>query len=443
MVRVIGCMMVCFCWALASFAAVEVFEVTESGQELVVENKGLPVKPTIEITGITKNGIKTTGPMINAALLADELLTGSKLTIKPDGTGTWEYNAGFEGMDLPAEKIDRYKYDIFKSSSKNIIFEPRGETRRLRLAARRHNEIISTTYRISFPFPIKTLTVKANMSDVDEEGDEAYIDLYLDRELKDRKDRYTFRYGDYAGIKHTFEINHREAYLTFTSNGNSSMYIYRLNFQADLDTGSVELPALETGKNVLTYTDDDNSSHRAKVRILFSSKPLQANLFDDLEDAYTGEGKPVLSQEGWTNRDCKFSIVSSPHKAYSGERYGKIEIDIPDPIKKASIGIYYKLPPSQQDWTNYKKVKFAVNCDSDDHGNITFLFRDTESGKYHVKHFLPAETTTNGWKECTVDISDCPRSSVKQFQFYTYAEWDGWIPGKSSCIFYIDAICLE
>ena len=86
-------------WAGTVKAGTVEFEATESRREFSVEIPGYQqVRPTIEIRAVIDHSGEpvrlTKGPALNGCTLADELLTGSILTLRPNGTGVWIYDGG-------------------------------------------------------------------------------------------------------------------------------------------------------------------------------------------------------------------------------------------------------------------------------------------------------------------------------------------------------------
>ena len=262
-------------------AAEEFVSVNASPFEWTMENPGDPGRPAVQIVGVTdESGKHTLGPEINGVRLADELLTGSILIIRPDGTGTWKYDTGFKDYPLKlkgklAHDVDanKYKHDIFAGDY--LASEVSGDnycSQRLWLASGKPRKAV---YRIGFPesVKIKKLEVKFVVSDNGETPTgfpELYFGLYKDVDCKEELTKLVRSEGQ--GKNSSFnpcvfnDINRNLIYLSISSNGKGGINIYNVEFNAVLDTSGLELPLLESGSNTLKYTDDINSSHQAKIK---------------------------------------------------------------------------------------------------------------------------------------------------------------------------------
>jgi len=234
-------------WAGTAEAGTVRFEATQSRREFSVKIPGYQqVCPTIEIRATTDYSAEpvrfTKGPALNGCTLADELLTGSILTLRPNGTGVWVYDGGFNGYD-PATPIDetdnpseylKHRWDLTKGRAG--VFE------HLRVRWLSLGQRGSVVYRIRFPsqVAIKAVRLIAGYRNLDQDG-EIYCILSRDPDGRDEIGRYTIsgktilpptarvrfshpvdqeRTAEVEGYGMRFDgVDAHEAWLTLTSNG--------------------------------------------------------------------------------------------------------------------------------------------------------------------------------------------------------------------------------
>lgn len=417
-------------------------KINSSPQKLEIENTGKTESPIIQIIGVTdKLGKCTLNPSINETQLANKLLTGSVLTINSNSTGSWEYDAGFRVYPTEILKKEqpehwKYKYDI--SGKEYKIMAPEcflrystklvAMARRLQLADK--GKPRPAIYKIEFPAVIKIEELQirftpSNTAKVDDKYPEVHVGLYKDALCKETIIEHigSMEKGAESLLRQKNplvfkDISRNSVYLKFSSNGVGSINIFSIHLKALLNTSKVNLPVLKNGLNVFKYSDSQDSSHRAKVKISWDAKPLDAYILTDFNNKDT-----------WTVKLNETEIKMVKDNPYTKGICGELTFKIPATVEK-SVSLPVKRKMDNADWSKYEKIVLFVRCDSSSHGSILMGFYDLESKKMNTCLILRANKKTNGWEKVTWDISKYPRKKIDRFQIYTVNTWNGWYPGQ-------------
>jgi len=247
--------------------------VTSSPQTVVVNNDGEEVKPTIYVVGQTDASAQplrhTVGPTLNGVRLCERMLSQAVLILRPDGAGTYGYRAGFELFPEPVTLwpehemfFGKWKFDPVKPARVS-----RSTGNFLTLASA--NRPASTMYELCFPDSIRIRSVKVEANcDQRTAGYDAITRVWADLQRKQLLGEASRKAGsDGRQYPHVVAgLDASRAYVELTSNGKINWSgAYCVTLSAELDTKAIKLPSLARGRNEFTYTDDEASSHRARL----------------------------------------------------------------------------------------------------------------------------------------------------------------------------------
>ena len=434
------------------------FEATESRREFSVEISDYQqVCPTIEIRAVTDYSGEpvrcTRRPALNGCTLADELLTGSILTLRPNGTGVWVYDGGFNGYD-PATPIDetnnpseylKYKWD--PAEGRAGVFE------HLRVRWLSLGQRGSVVYRIRFPsqVAIKAVRLITGYRNLEQDG-EIHCILSRDPDGREVIGRYTIsaktispptarvrfshpvdqeRTAEVEGYGMRFDgVDAHETWLTLTSNGKSRhVWLSPVHITAWLDTAELELPVLKRGENTLVFTDAEDSSHRARITLSWpeaaQKEQVLASFEQGLDGCAAGNNATIALNRGLAGGAAKGQGYLTASLQPVLDREGMPQ--------HADV----RLNVGKSNWTSYNRFRIAVNTDGASPEDKLKLGLYSRPGGY--SHLVYPLGKTDGWREYSVDISNLPRSHVRWLAIKTHGlKWKGEKPFT----LYIDDIRL-
>jgi len=225
---------------------------------IIVAHTDRQSRPVRFLKGVTINGVR----------VAEKMLTGSVLKLRGDGSGLYGYTAGF-GVPIvpPVEDVTKSPLDVEKNAWDPVAGATDGKYSWLLVTV--GSQPRRTTYEIAFPaaIRIKKLTAQAACEATPKEG-RVITQIHSDLAGKEIIAEKSFTQEGGERYPHIFDgLNTNHLYLTFTGEGKGTALIYNVTFWAELDCASLPKIIAKTGKNILTITDDTDSSHRGRVFI--------------------------------------------------------------------------------------------------------------------------------------------------------------------------------
>jgi hypothetical protein len=300
--------------ALCCHAAEVDVAITSSPQTIVVNNDGEEAQPTIYVIGQTDVYAQpprhTLGPTLNGVRLCERMLSQAMLCLRPDGTGTYGYRAGFE---LFPEPITLWpEHEMFFGKWKFDPLQPARVSRStgnfLTLASAKRPA--STVYELSFPDTIRIRSVKVEANcDQRTAGYDAITRVWADVQRKQLLGEASRKPGsDDRQYPHVVErLDTSRAFVELTSNGKLSWSgAYCVTLSAELDTKAIKLSSLAKGRNEFTYSDDESSSHRARI-IFRWGKPERRRPQAPIPDAILNYRSPLAGASAKEGRIVKLS----------------------------------------------------------------------------------------------------------------------------------------
>jgi len=412
------------------------FDVTveSPSQELVVENPWPADRPTVYVVGLPDRAQKpvrlTQGVSLNGVRLTERLLSESVLILYPDGTGKWGYHAGFDIFREPdirdGKRIDprtlieyeKWKYDPLKPVS-----AVGGDLNMLRLFNRRPYPPASYEIAFAEPITIRKLKIGSNCDQILQPGVEVLVKLYADATrtelLAERK-----RGGKNGRFPVTFEgvdRNRVVVEISATAPKSKFVYLYWLSFEADLAAPGLELPTLQQGRNVLHYSDDPDSSHRARIVLRWFEKPTPDRVWDDFEGATR-----------WSR--CS-PTLSSPENgvSFTGAGFGRMSF----PANGKNFMIHRGFP-KPLDLTRFNRLGLALRVRNEAPMiAIQFGVRNEKGPRYQYVRQRPGKR----WTYQTHDISKFARDQVTAFNLHFTATQGYSRPGVP-CEYDVDSLCF-
>ncbi len=417
----------------AMAAEVEI-QLNQPCQVISVENPGPPVVPTLYVVGqpdrMAKPVRKTKGVTLNGARLTESLLSESVLVLRPNGTGSWGYHAGFDIFRGPefrdGERIDPrtlVEYDKWKYDPLESVTCLGGDMNLLRLYYNRTYE--PAFYEIAFPSPIKirSLRIASNCDSLGKKGVAIRVRIYGDRKRGQLIDER--RVGP-EQVARRFpvvfdQLDRSRVFLELSAQApkGTAVDLYYTFFEAQLDTRGLKLPLLETGKNDLKLTDDDDSSHRARVVLRWTERPQTERMWDDFEDGLRWGG-------------CRL-MESSPENglAFTGEHFARATF----PANGRDFGLNRSLP--SLDLAKHNRVSIASRVLRD--APMRAILFGIKNADTHYQYVRPRPGRQ--WNFQTFDISGFRRDEVVAMNFY-WTALPGFSRPNDPCIYDVDSICL-
>ncbi len=223
--------------------------------------------------------------------LAERLLSESVLILRPDGTGQWGYWPGFEIFRLPSEEPPRETVEYGKYRFDPVV-KPRvggGDINHL-LISQQHPVV----YELAFPpaVHIKRIQIRFNC-ELFTKGAELQIAAFADRGCENCLAEATFSSRPPSQKPVVLDgLDTPRVYFRIGVNGKGTVGLYRVLMEASLDTARLELPPVPTGTSAWRVTDDEDSSHRARVVLRWRERPRVEQIWEDFE------GDPVFRGPG-------------------------------------------------------------------------------------------------------------------------------------------------
>lgn len=430
------CVALCGLVCISAGAGEVELSLGKSPQTLVVENPGPAVTPALYIVGrpdrSTKPPRKTKGITLNGVRLTESLLSESVLILRPDGSGSWGYHAGFDIFREPhfrnGRRIDPrtlVEYDKWRYDPLGPVARVGGDMNLLRLY---HNRPMpAALYEIAFPPPIRIrrLEVRSNCDSLAVKGVVVRVRLYADRRCgKLIADRPVGPAAESKRFPVRFDgLDRHRVYLELSARGPPGVAVdlYWPFFEAILDTRGLPLPVLRTGKNVWQVGQDADASRRGRIVVRWEDRPPPQRVWDDFEDPSTSRwhGGKVLTGGPETGL------------AFTGRKF--IRATFP------AIGKDYALSRSCEalDLTRYNRLGVAARVRRGAPMRAILLGIRNAAQRHQYVRLRPGPR----WKFQVFDIGRFRRDRVRQMMIY----WVG-MPGinrpGSPCVYDFDTIAL-
>ena len=409
-------------------------QLNRPSESIAVDNPGPSVVPTVYVVGQPDRTIepvgKTKGVTVDGVRLTETLLSESVLILRPDGTGSWGYHAGFDIFREPdfrdGKRIDPrtlVEYDKWQYDPLEPVARVGGDINLLRLYYNRAYK--PAFYEVAFPPPItiRSLRIASNCDGLSRKGVIIQARLYADRQREQMIAERTI--GPEQATKRfpvVFDkLGQNRVFLELSAEApkGTAVDLYYTFCEAQLDTRGLKLPLLGTGENRLTFTDDYDASHRARVVLRWTERPPAERLWDDFEDGLRWGG-------------CKLT-TSSPENglAFTGERFARATF----PANGRDFGLNRSLP--SLDLTKYNRVSIASRVVRD--APMRAILFGIKNADTHYQYVRPRPGRQ--WNFQTFDISGFRRDKAIAMNFYWMA-----LPGFSRpddpCVYDVDGICL-
>ena len=391
------------------------FEVSASGEELQVLNLGPKQAPVVTVTGHTlglgQTARHTRGPTLNGVRLAEQMLSHARLVLRfGSGTGRMFYNAGF--VHLPAgdhrdtaPPFNKWRHDFARASvpveDRYVCLYAVGQ-RYLQL--HRGESPREFTYPLLFPdtMRIRRFRVHGNITDTSAD-DKVHFILSKDVAAREVVARRVF----VKGQRLPFTLDGRDQsrlYFTLKGEGETTTTMYGLRFELWLDISQMPKLVLEPGQNMLAYTDDGPSSHRATVNIGFMGGTVLAD-FDSVEPKLAGTAQAAVDDGG-------------PEGSAHGERC--LRLDFRKPERTNST---IRVPEGQRDWREYRSLHFSYCMPTGLPGQTHVGLLTYPGGKYRFVRVHGWLRRTDGWQNVSFDLSQTDRSDVRGVYIATGIHW--------------------
>jgi len=399
-----------------------------------VNNPGPPVVPTVYIVGRPDRSVqpvrKTKGLTLDGVRLTETLLSESVLVLRPDGTGSWGYQAGFDIFREPdfrdGRRIDPrtlVEYDKWRYDPLESVTCVGGDINLLRLHHQR--AYAPALYEIAFPSPIaiRSLHVASNCDGLSQPDVVVRARLYADRQRKQLiAQRLIGSEQESKRFPVDFDsLGQNRVYLELSAEAprGTAVDLYYTFFEAQLDTRGLKLPLLRTGENRLTFTGDSDGSHQARVVLRWTERPAAERLWDDFEDGLHWGGCVLMT--------------SSPENglAFTGEHFARTTF----PANGRDFGLNRSLPGL--DLTKYNRLSIASRVVREaPMRSVLFGIKNADTAYQYVR-----PRPQHQWNFQTFDISGFRRDKVTAMNFYWIA-----IPGfnraDDPCVYDVDSVCL-
>ena len=405
--------------------------VTRTGQEVAIDNPWPAATPTITIVGLpdrsTKPVRKTKGVTLAGVRLSETCLSESVLILHPNGTGRWGYYGGYDIFRLP-DTVDprtRVEYDKWRYDPLTPVSVSGGDMNLLHLC--RGKQQWPAVYELAFPtgMTIRRLTVNTNQSGF-APGARIIVELFADAGLTQRLDAREVAFEKRPWFPIVFDKVARPRVvvrISGHSTGRKLLSLYWLKMEADLDCPGLTLPALKPGRNVWRFTDDADSSHRARLVVRWPRKPAQADIWEDFEadrSPFGGEVKLVGPRHGKTD-------------AFTGRRFARVGF-----VVDGKARMLHRTFPKPLDLSAYNRLSIAVRGSGRaGHGPIVFGIRNADTFYQYVR-LSPRPR----WRVQEFDISKMKRDRVTMMNLYVYQSIGYWKRGQRFDLD-VDTICFH
>jgi hypothetical protein len=399
-----------------------------------IDNPGPAVVPTVYVVGRPDRKVepvrKTKGITLDGVRLTETLLSESVLILRPDGTGSWGYHAGFDIFREPefrdGQRIDprtRVEYDKWRYDPLEPVTVVGGDINLLRLYYQR--AYAPAFYEIAFPAPItiQSLRIASNCDGLSKPGVLVRARLYADRQRKQLVAQQLIGPGqETKRFPVVFDgLDRNCIYLELSAEAPRGVPVdlYYTFLEAQLDTRGLQLPQLGTGRNRLTLTDDPEGSHRARVVLRWTERPPADRLWEDFEDDSPWSGCTLVS--------------GGPESglAFTGERFARAKF----PANGRDFSLNRSMP--SVDLTAHNRLSIASRVLRDaPFRAILFGIKNSDTAYQYVR-----PRPGRQWNFQTFDISRFRRDKVVAMNMYWMA-LPGFDRADDPCIYDVDSICL-
>ena len=405
--------------------------VTRTGQELVIDNPWPGVTPTITIVGLPdRSGTpvrKTKGVTLAGVRLTETCLSESVLILHPGGTGKWGYYGGYDIFRMP-DKVDPrtlVEYDKWKYDPLTKVSVSGGDMNLLHLC--RGKQSWPAVYELAFPtgVTVRRLALNTNQSGF-AAGGVISVELFADARLQQRIAARDVAFEKPPWFPITFgKIGRSRVYVRISGRAadRRTLSLYWLKMEADLDCSGLTLPALKRGRNVWRFTDDADSSHRARIVVRWHQKPEPDRIWEDFEAKrcpFGGDVKLVGPRDGKTD-------------AYTGKQFARVSfvVDGKDRMLHRTFG-------KPLDLSKHNRMRIAVRASREaGRGPIVFGIRNADTFYQYVR-LAPGPR----WRLQAFDISRLKRDRVTMMNLYIYQKIGYWRRGKRFDLD-LDTICFD
>ena len=431
-------MLRCVCWlvALGTIGTEDRGEldvtVIRSGQELTINNPWPEAVPTIYVIGLPdrqrKPVAKTKGVTLAGVRLTETCLSESVLILYPGGTGKWSYHLGNDIFRLPDKvdprtlvEYDKWRYDPITSAG--IVG---GDMVLLRLYHRQRSW--PAVYELVFPAGVKMkrLVFTTNCSGF-VKGSRIDVELFADRALKQLVAGKTIVNEKRVWTPVILDgLEHGRLFLRLSAKGPpiSDINLYWSRLEADLDCSGLQLPTLKPGTNVWRYTDDDDSSHRARIVLRWPRKPLATAIWEDFEGKRCPFGGKEIQLVG---------PRGGQSAAFTGKQFARIAFTVDGKDRG-----FYRNFAKPLDLTKYKQLSVALRTGMHrGRGPLVMGLRNGK-GSYQYVRLQPGRY----WRMQTCDISGFKRDQVTSMNIHVY-QGIGYFEKGQAYNLDLDTICFS
>jgi len=373
-------------------------EITHPGRRISIENPSQPLRPTIYIVGVPDTTASpprlTQGVTLQGCRLTERLLSESVLIVRPDGTGDWGYHGGFEVFRLPSERPPRetveygkYRYDP--------LFPPRVFGNDINLLSLRPVKGDSAiAYEIAFPSAIKIKRLKVTSSTAGFTKGRIIVEAFADEGLTKRIASHETDAAESTTVRAALDLPEpSRVFLSIRAAdcGGTWPSLYRTTLEAELDTKDVQIPILKTGKNTWRYSDDKQSSHRARIVVRWVPRPQQEWIWDELEDT-----------SSWKAEGLEARTADLPPGPFTGRGYTRLSF-----VVEGRRPAYVR----KMDGVNLTRCNRLAIAHRRPRGlRYGIMWLEIANRDGGIKHFYLRPKTE--WQFSTFDISECARDAV-------------------------------
>jgi len=401
-------------------------DITQTPHELRIVNEFPADTPTVFVVGTPDTDCQpwrlTKGLTLNGVRLTERLLSESVLILRPDGTGQWGYWPGFDIFRLPSEKPPRetVEYGKYRFDPITKLSVGGGDMNHL-FISQQHPVL----YELAFPPAIRIRRIQIRFScELYTKGTELQIAAFADRGCEDCLAETTFSSRPPSQKPVVLDgLDTPHAYFRIGVNGKGRAGLYRVLMEADLDTTRLELPPVPTGTSAWRVTDDEDSSHRARVLLRWRERPRAEQIWEDFEaDAvFRGSGATVTA-------------IKQPRAGFTGEGFLRVEFvaDGKNRFLRWSL-------PKPVDLSEFNRLALATRQTRRGRpGPIRIGLREAGSTRFHYFR-LPGNS--RDWVLTKHDISALPRKQVAAIALYFAEQWGYWKKGRT-LQYDVDTLCF-
>jgi len=243
-------------------------------------NAGEKYEPTVSIFAITDRSREPfrhlSGVTLNGVRVINRMLTGSVLRINPDGSGMYMYNTGYllERWAKPEWPLQNLN-DVGRN-----MFDPEGQkVPGNKLYLLRNGKPVRLTYKLDFPAGVKIEEITLAETSFGLEEGTKVVSMLSTKPISDSSaDPEQLSSGrlikkvyhvisDGIVFRHKMSnIDTNQVYLTITAiNPTAKLHLQGVTFWAKLKYPRPLGIVAKHGENVISYADDENSSHMGRI----------------------------------------------------------------------------------------------------------------------------------------------------------------------------------